>query len=74
MKVTEDEIRAIISGVDSSANVESLNEDMDFSDIGIDSLESFNILLGVEEKFGVTLPEDEELNSIAAIISFLEKN
>ncbi len=74
MKVTADEIRAIVHGVESSADVVQLDENMNFSDAGIDSLEIFSILLGVEEKFSVTIPEDisEKLNSISEILKYLE--
>ncbi|KRT55832.1 acyl carrier protein [endosymbiont of Ridgeia piscesae] len=76
MKATADEIRAIIEETGTTADVAQLDEGMNFSDAGIDSLESFNILLGVEEKFGITIPEEqtEGLNSITAIIACLEKH
>lgn len=75
MKVTADEIRVIVKETESSTDVAQLDESMNFSEAGIDSLETFNILLGVEEKFGITIPEEEseELNSISEIIAYLEK-
>ncbi len=75
MKVTADEIRGIVKEIGSSADMAQLDESMSFSDAGVDSLETFNILLGVEEKFGITIPEDEseELNSISEIMAYLKK-
>ncbi|WP_078120125.1 acyl carrier protein [Thiosocius teredinicola] len=73
MKANVEEIKAIIKDVETAADVDAMSEGDDFADVGIDSLEIFNILLGVEEKYGISIPNEqaENLNSIAAILGFL---
>ncbi len=76
MKITADEIKAVIKEAGVVADVSVLDENTNFSDAGIDSLDTFNILLSVEEKFVVKIPEEDtdQLNTISAIISYLENS
>lgn len=44
-------------------------------ELGVDSLDTFNILLELEEKFGIAFPEAdiEKLNSINSIFTYINK-
>ena len=76
MKPTINDVCEIIKGADVLVDLTGVGEDAAFSEIGIDSLEVFNILLGVEEKYGVKIPEDDtdSINSIGDIIRFVDEN
>ncbi len=62
-------IKEIVVGFDAS----ELKDDQDFIDAGIDSLDHSNILLAIEEKTNVPIPDDEVENcsTINGIIKFL---
>ena len=71
--ITADDIRALIQenvmGVDATA----LGEDDNFQQAGIDSLDQINVLLGIEEKHGYKIP-DEDVKlcmSIRGILDYL---
>lgn len=75
MKVTNEEILAIVENVGISADVSTIKVDVPFKQAGIDSLEMMNVFLGVEEKYGIQIPDEDiaELNTIENIVSYLLK-
>ena len=46
------------------------------SDLGADSLDAIELITGIEDEFGVSIPDEEamQLRTVGAIIDFLEKN
>ncbi len=74
MKATVNEIKEIIKESGTLSNIEDLEESTLFSDAGIDSLEVFTILLGVEEKYDIKIPDDEsyDFNTIGSVIVYLD--
>ena len=70
--VTEADIRAIIQQVVSEEVAVSLAPDQSFLEAGLDSLERAQILIQLEEDFGVSLSDDdfENCNSIADILKY----
>ena len=47
-----------------------------FEDLGADSLDVVEILMAVEENFGISIPDEQmpELRTVAEIISYIEAN
>lgn len=74
MEINFQTVKAAIlaSGVD--GDLSALEETTTFESVGVDSLDTFTILLSVEENFGVTIPEErvEELNTIAKLVEYLK--
>jgi acyl carrier protein len=70
--ITADAIRSIINetiiGVDGNA----LSIEKVFKEAGIDSLDQLNILLAIEEKFELRIPDEDvkSCNSIQAILNY----
>lgn len=62
-------IRNIVVGFDTA----DLKDDQDFIEAGIDSLDHSNILLAIEEKTNIAIPDEEveKCSTINGIISFL---
>ncbi len=54
-------------------NASAIQYDSDFSENGVDSLDMSNILLMIEEKFKVKIPDDDipQLTSVNAIAKYL---
>ena len=46
------------------------------SDLGADSLDAIELITGIEDEFGVSIPDEEAmtLRTVGAIVDFLEKN
>ena len=56
---------------------EDVNEDSDFrDDLGIDSLDLFELVMNLENEYGVEFPAEEleSLRTVGDVIDFLEKN
>ena len=75
MNITQDEILSIFESVGVSVDVSTINGDALLSKIGIDSLEMMNVLLQIEEKFSIKIPDEEidNLNTIDNIVSYLQR-
>ena len=52
--------------------VEEIAEDSKFADLGLDSLDTAEMLMNVEEEFGVTVETDPEMNTVGALVAKLE--
>ena len=56
---------------------EDVNEDSDFrDDLGVDSLDLFELVMNLENEYGVEFPAEEleSLRTVGDVIDFLEKN
>lgn len=75
MNVTQLEIIAIIKATGVSANIEQIDGATSLKKSGIDSLEMMNVLLGMEEKYGIHIPDEDvaALVSVDAIVDYLRK-
>ena len=71
-KDIKDIINAEIIGFDAF----KLEEDQNFTDAGIDSLDHMSILLIIQEKLGIKFPDEviDQCDSIAGILSSIEKS
>ena len=56
---------------------EKVTEDATFeSDLGADSLDAIEMITGIEDEFGITIPDEEAmtLRTVGSIVDFVEKN
>ena len=74
--LTSENIKNIISEEIIGYDISILNEDQNFQEAGIDSLDHMNILLAIQEKHDIHIPDDavEKCSSISGIISFVKDN
>lgn len=73
MNVTKEEILNIIDNVGVSANLSKIEQGASFKESGIDSLEMMNVFLGIEETYGIKIPDKDVdgLNTMNDIIDYL---
>ena len=73
--ITIGDIKSIISAEISGFDIDSMEEDQNFADAGIDSLDHMNILFAIQENHGVNIPEEDvdQCSSIAGILSCINK-
>ncbi len=75
MPVTREQVLAAIGEAKVGVDAAKLRDDVKLSEQGIDSLEIFNILLVMSEKFGLDIPDEdtEQLNTVRDILDYLNK-
>ena len=73
--LTDDDIRAAIREVVAGFDAATLRADQTFKDAGIDSLDSINILLAIEEAHDVHIPDEDvkQCDSIGAILAYVNR-
>ncbi len=50
-----------------------LKEDSNFVELGFDSLDRVELIMAVEEKFGITFPDDLQVETVAQLIDEIKK-
>lgn len=68
-----EEIREVVCeqlGVDES----EVTLETTFEDLGADSLDLFQVVIEIEEKFGIQLEDAESIKSIKDAVDYVEKN
>ncbi|MAZ21156.1 phosphopantetheine-binding protein [Roseovarius sp.] len=73
MTLTNDELMDIIRDADTQIDFSKLDADTPFDSANADSLDLMNILLGVQEKLDIEIPDDEveNLNTVNKILSYV---
>lgn len=70
--LNEQQIRKIIADINTSHDWMTQDKNVTFEKLGLDSLDRFDILVGIQEAADIELPDDdvEKLQSIAAIEAY----
>ncbi|MEA3386221.1 MAG: acyl carrier protein [Thermodesulfobacteriota bacterium] len=73
MEVAKSHIIKIIKDAHISQDIDTLNHDAPLSENGVDSLDMANILLAIEEKYNIKIPDEDtdKLVSINAIAKYI---
>lgn len=53
---------------------ETIKEDTSFEDLGVDSLDLFQIIISVEEEFGVEIQDAELIKTVSDAVKFVEEH
>ena len=71
--LNSEEIKAIISEEIKGFDISNLDENKNFQDAGIDSLDHISILFSIQEKYSIDIPDEavNQCSSISGIISFV---
>lgn len=70
-----EEIRTAIKKAGIKIDVDNVDIDQTFEDIGLDSLDVFSIILEIEKQFNIKIPDEhiDQLQSIEKIKSYLNR-
>jgi len=76
VKITREEVLAIIEHAGTQMDTDQLTDDVRFADIGADSLDIMEMLLGVQEKTGQEVPDEdvEKLGTVNEILAYVNDN
>ena len=75
MNIAREDIVAVIRGANVVSDPDKLRDDLTLADQGVDSLGIFNVILLLQEKYGIEIPDDDvdPLVSIPAIVNYLNQ-
>ena len=51
-----------------------ITEETAFKDLGLDSLDTVELIMNVEEEFGVTVPTDDPVKTVGDLLKIIENN
>lgn len=74
--INSEKIKTIIIEEIKGFDISNLDDNKNFQDAGIDSLDQINILFSIQEKYNIDIPDEavEKCSSINGIISFVNDN
>lgn len=67
-----DEIKEIICG-ELEVSEEEVTMDTTFEDLGADSLDLFQVVIEIEEKYGIQLEDAEKIKSVKDAVLYVEE-
>ena len=73
MTITIQEVRDVIESAETMADMDSLQNDVALTEQDVDSLDLANILLLLEERFDVKIPDEDtnQLQTVNGIVEYL---
>ncbi len=73
MKVTREDVCNAIKQTKIVADSENLRDDIELTDQGIDSLGMFNVILVLQEKYQIDIPDADidELTTVQKLVMYL---
>lgn len=73
MNVTQQDILSVIEKAGVSFDVAKIKSGTTLKEAGVDSLEMMNVLLGIEEQYGVHISDEDadQLETVDAIVAYL---
>ena len=66
-----EKIKALLAD-HTDVDVETITMDTPFSDLGIDSLDTVEMVMELEEDLGVELELEEKVSTVGELVSFIE--
>jgi acyl carrier protein len=55
-------------------NGNDITEDTSFQELGLDSLELFQVIIEIEDAFGVQIEDAESFKTVGEAVKFVQKN
>jgi len=73
MQITEEALRGILKAASGRIDFSKLKSDASLRGSGMDSMEMSNIMLEIEEAYGIKIPDSDldELDSIGDILDYV---
>lgn len=74
MNTTAERVKALIATT-ADCGVEQVADDKSLSDLGLDSLDRYELTLYIEEAFAIEIPDEEAapLNTVGEVVAMVER-
>jgi acyl carrier protein len=69
--VTLEQLRHVLARLDTLVDFKTLKEDTPFRNAGADSFDLFTLILGIQEEYGITIP-DEDIGKVRTLASLTQ--
>ncbi len=71
--VSTDQLRELITGNDTMIDPKKLKDTVSFLDAGADSLDFFNLIVAIQEAYGITIPDSDlsQVNTLDKLARYL---
>ena len=53
---------------------ENVTEESTFDDLGLDSLDTVELIMGIEDEFGVSIEMSSEFKTVGSVVKYIEDN
>lgn len=74
MNTTAERVKALIANA-ADCGVEQVADDKSLSDLGMDSMDRYELTLYIEEEFGIEIPDEDAapLNTVGEVVALVER-
>jgi acyl carrier protein len=71
--VTAEQLRQFLTGLDTLIDFKLLKDDTSFRDAGADSFDFFTIVIGIQQEYRITIPDDDigKVTTLARLTQYL---
>jgi acyl carrier protein len=75
LPVTTAQLREIMAGIDTVLDLDKLKDTTRFLDAGADSLDFYNLIVAIEETYGIVIPDADlnKVNTLYKLASYLNE-
>lgn len=73
--VSTDQLRELVTDNDLKVKLKRIKDRASLKDAGVDSLDYYNLILSIEDAYGIVVPSDnlEELNTLDKLAKYLNE-
>ena len=71
--MTNEKIKEILAG-HLDIDIENINDDSTFEDLGIDSLDAVEIMMELEDEFGMELDASEMGRTVSELVAYIDSH
>ncbi len=55
-------------------DTENVTEESTFDDLGLDSLDTVELIMGIEDEFGVSIEMSSDFKTVGSVVKYIEDN
>ncbi|MEO9884443.1 MAG: acyl carrier protein [Balneola sp.] len=74
--ITNDKVKELFASINDRIEVSELDDNKDLTDQGLESLDTFDFFLQIEDDYGVKVSDDQmdKLNTVQKIVDYVNEN